>query len=498
MQGQAKLIGRLSSLKWRMVLVIAAVLVLLEAAYYFLFSASLATLVADWVVSMVVVVVVAQFTFMALGRILGEKAPEEEAPASQAIPAPVLVRERGLGVAEVALDPQEVLSHDLEFALLLLGSKTGAIMLLDEERQEFLPAITRGGNGELWQSLKGGWEDSFSGAVARGGSVVVVRAAEDERIRARTKEILASLGVECLISAPITFRDKVWGVLHLGCPSRSNFTLEELAEVKAGTEHIGLELECCKQRARANARLAELEKWAEQRTEFYSTVAHSLKTPLTSLRTSVEILLGSDIERASPQQRETILDNIKRSTERLNDLVTSLLDMARLRDMTVSMNLEASSIKALVEEISAMMIPVFESRRQGFLLDVPEDLPRVRVDRPSFERAVQSVLANASQFSPLETNIALRVRRREQGLVVEISDQGPGIPPQEREAIFEPFFRGQEARRLNLPGSGLGLSIARMAMERHGGKIWVESILGKGSTFYLSLPKELIVEDTGG
>ncbi|MEW6231343.1 MAG: HAMP domain-containing sensor histidine kinase [Chloroflexota bacterium] len=230
------------------------------------------------------------------------------------------------------------------------------------------------------------------------------------------------------------------------------------------------------------ARLKELE---QMKTDFLSTVSHELKTPLTTIKASAELLLAGGPGPLNPTQ-ERLTRNMARNIERLSALVGDLLDMARLDEGKLSLSLQRVDLNEVIKDAAAAVAPLAESRGQRMQVNYYPDPAPVVADRRRVEQVLINLLSNAHKFTPPGGHFALEVQEAGPNWLVSVSDNGLGIPRDELEHIFDRFYRGTEHKG----GTGLGLSIAKSLIELHGGKIWVESKVGKGSTFSVSLPKE--------
>jgi len=144
-------------------------------------------------------------------------------------------------------------------------------------------------------------------------------------------------------------------------------------------------------------------------------------------------------------------------------------------------------IKSLLQDIAWQIKPEIQRKFQHFALDLPDSLPIIEADASRLEQVFLNLLSNASKFTPEGENITLRARKRNSSLIIEVQDSGIGISKEDQTRLFQPYYR-VESDRQRYPGLGLGLALSRQIVELHGGKIWVESELGKGSIFIISLP----------
>ena len=230
-----------------------------------------------------------------------------------------------------------------------------------------------------------------------------------------------------------------------------------------------------------------LEELERLRTELLATVAHELRTPLTAIRTSVGLLLDPGLD-PTDAQRQQLLGTIGRSADRMQRLLTELLDLARLRAGRVEMHRGRFDARDLARDVAVAVEPMAAARHQLVRLDLPDrELPVVG-DRRRLEQALLNLAANAQKFSPTGVDILIGVEGDAAHVRWTVVDQGPGIPPEEQERLFERFFVGSSDRSGAGGGTGIGLPTALAIAQAHGGSIEVESEVGAGSRFKLAVP----------
>jgi two-component system sensor histidine kinase KdpD len=217
------------------------------------------------------------------------------------------------------------------------------------------------------------------------------------------------------------------------------------------------------------------------KTTVLRAVSHDLRSPLTAIRVAGGTLRRSFGDLA-PEDRDALLDTVCDESERLDRIVTDLLDLSRLEAGAAEPQRQITPLDALLGRARAAFGPAGE--RIDVLL--PEDVPLVDVDVAQLERVLVNMLENALRFSPEGDRVVVRVTTTRKETLVRIVDRGPGIPEGELETVFEAFRSG--AAGTDRPGSGLGLTIARGFAAANGGRIWAESRPGQGATFVLALP----------
>jgi signal transduction histidine kinase len=234
----------------------------------------------------------------------------------------------------------------------------------------------------------------------------------------------------------------------------------------------------------ANERLQELDRI---KNEFISTVTHELRTPLTAVRSISEIL------HANPQlpedQHRHMTGIIIKESERLTRLINQVLDFQRLETGKMAWQMHPVDLREICHEALTAVRPLMDEKHVGLSLDLPQHVPQVRGDRDRLVQVVLNLLSNAVKFCDSSGGrIGFHLTIHPYHLQVEVTDNGPGIHPEDLKIIFEEFRQAQNMSKGRPSGSGLGLAITRRIVEHHDGRIWAESEPGHGSTFAFTLP----------
>lgn len=221
------------------------------------------------------------------------------------------------------------------------------------------------------------------------------------------------------------------------------------------------------------------------RDTFVSIASHELRTPLTSIVGYTDLLLHRD---PPADTRTRWLKNIFDSSQRISAMVDDLLNVSRIQSGKTNIKLEKIDLSSVIEEI--LSLTKESTSKHEFVVDTEPDLPDVLVDRDKFGQVVGNLLSNAVKYSPNGGHITLSAYNEplKQCIVVSVTDEGIGIGPEDKESLFTTFHRIQRPETQGIRGSGLGLYIAKEWMEAMGGKIWLESKLNKGSTFFIAIP----------
>jgi signal transduction histidine kinase len=229
------------------------------------------------------------------------------------------------------------------------------------------------------------------------------------------------------------------------------------------------------------------------KNEFISVVSHELRTPLTSILGYTELLQAREFE---PAERREFVKTVYNEANHLSQIVEDMLGMSRIEAGGVKLQQWVVSLRQLIGELTAQL-NIHLSSRHRLVIHIPQQLPPAYVDRDKIKQILFNLLTNAAKYSPRGGEIALSVDEPAslpddhppgRFLLVSVRDQGIGIAPEDLPHIWERFYRVDNSNTRRIGGTGLGLSIARALVELHGGRIWVESTLGQGTTFSFTLP----------
>ena len=389
----------------------------------------------------------------------------------------------------------------------IMQNRTGYVYMIDSKGLSLYDGARSEVIGENYIKMLGenqsGWRDIIEKQMNGSEGTAVYLKEGDE---SKSEQIVAF--------APVRWRNKIWSVaisvpvsevdnlirsvyakqmIFLGTViaiilcgslglivmfSRWNKTLE--AEVQSKTGDM---IRMNKELVLANERLKELDKL---KSDFVSMVSHELKTPLTAMRTSAQVLGLAD---AGKETKREMLDIILRNIDRQTNLVNDLLDLSRIESGRMELKFERLSLDSLIADS-------IESVKQaasveGIKLDVelPESLASVKGDREKLTQVVINLLNNAIKFTPRSGEITIKAIELNGQVEVKVRDTGIGIPPEDLDKVFDKFYQIDSTLTREAGGTGLGLAICKGIVEAHNGKIWAESELGKGSTFIFTLEK---------
>ena len=401
-------------------------------------------------------------------------------------------------------DPEALLESLVHSALHAFPpADLGVVFLYDEKARKLVPSAALGYDLEKLSHVRLERGQAVAGKVFSTGEPVVCntprqveQALRDLPISSRNQLLAARRGETPLSMAglPLQARGQTIGCLVLGSLRQAGaFPKSEVRLHSACARYMAAVLD----NARLMQEVAEMRALKEEdrvKRDFLSYVTHELRTPLTAMKMSVDTLLASQRPEQTDGARDRLLRNIARNTDHLNRLIDDLLNMTRLESGMLRLRREWVEPREVILDSAESVMSLVEAKNQHLRAELPPRLSPLKADKARLRQILVNLLVNASLNTRRRGVITVTAQEEESSLVVSVSDSGPGIPKEEQERIFERFYRSSRARRAHRAGLGLGLPIARALIQLHGGRIWVDSEPGKGSTFSISLPK-VVAED---
>jgi signal transduction histidine kinase/CheY-like chemotaxis protein len=390
-----------------------------------------------------------------------------------------------------SLDVGEVLTTIVTRAAGLSRADGGSIFEFEAETQEFVLRTCVGTSNELVRALhevRIGLHGTFMGDAALGGNV---RQAPD--LGAETPDphvdALRAHGWRSMVVLPLRREDDIFGALVVrrkvlgALPAETVDLLETLAGQSVVAIHNARVFRELEQKSR------ELEIASQHKSEFLASMSHELRTPLNAVIGFSDVLLDRMFGELNERQDEYVRD-IRDSGHHLLELINEILDLSRVEAGQMELDLDPVSLADLIENGVAMVRE--RAARHGISLasDVESTLGTAQADERKLKQVVLNLLTNAVKFTPDGGSVKVEARRVGGEAHVSVRDTGIGVPPEEHERIFEAFQRGGRTARTTTEGTGLGLTLSKRIVDLHGGRLWMESEPGVGSTFSFAIPLE--------
>jgi two-component system phosphate regulon sensor histidine kinase PhoR len=232
--------------------------------------------------------------------------------------------------------------------------------------------------------------------------------------------------------------------------------------------------------------VTEMRRLESLRRDFVANVSHELRTPVAALRSAAETLRMAMAR--DPLAAMRFLAIIERNADRLSSLVQDLLDLSRIESREYRLNVESLDLAKVLSDVLTLYRERADSRRIRLLAEIDPGGPRARTDRRALEQVLVNLVDNSVKYCPEEARITLRAERAGEDVRITVTDTGPGIDPAHLPRLFERFYRVDPGRSRDRGGTGLGLAIVKHLVDAMGGTVTVESTIGRGTTFTVTLP----------
>lgn len=383
-----------------------------------------------------------------------------------------------------SLDPQQIIDSAMERVAQSTGIEVGFAYLYKNDRlvlmgyHGFPPSVA----GTIAKEVDK--DASIIGRIFEYAKPVIIN-----KVTAHAEPGLAFLangGYQSFAGVPLTILGESIGVMGVATSFEHRFNLKDIEMFTGIGKEISIALRNAQLYEEASSAKA-LRELDTMRTELLANVSHELRTPLAVIKGSANSLLQPDVIFDEPTRRD-FLQSIDRDADSLTQLVDDLLTMSRLEANALEIKKKPRKFAEVAASVKDRLITL--TANHHLRIKIPDKLPRVAVDEGSIGEVLTNLVENSVKYSEDNTNITIEASASGQGVVVSVTDEGIGIPPDLHEKIFERFFQGDGRKGGRRKGTGLGLAICRGIVEAHGGSIWVESEPGKGARFSFSLPAD--------
>jgi signal transduction histidine kinase/CheY-like chemotaxis protein len=389
-----------------------------------------------------------------------------------------------------SLDLKIVIEQILEQAMLSGSFDLGNIRLIDSSGDALEVAVARGyrdpnnvlSHRRLSRTTEAAQSSHFSGRVFEQPCI-------EEHVQACSGlRTMRKEGVESFVQVPVCAEGKVLGIIQLASHTPRRFNNEEVRLLETIGNQMGIAIQRAQLYEETRRQASELEKANKLQADFTAMIAHDLRSPLMNIAGVAEVMSGGMFGDVNEEQKKW-LERIQANSRTLADLVSDFLDFSKLESGYVEVRKERVDLSELIQK----SIENFRllAREKGISISdaVGRSVPAVYVDPRRVDQVLSNLINNAIKFAEEEGEMEVGAVLADPSQVkVWVRDNGVGIPADEIGQLFQKYRQGAKAKCSSRQGTGLGLVICKMIVEAHGGKIWVESQPGHGSTFFFSLP----------
>lgn len=367
------------------------------------------------------------------------------------------------------LDLESLLNKIVLVAAELTDAEEASILLYDHKNNElrFAAASNVDENPELKQLVVP--PDSIAGWTALHQEPVFVPDVHEDNRFSDLVEKAIEFTTNSIIAVPLITRNQLIGVLEVINKRQNLFSSDDLELLQTLSAQAAVAIQ--------NSRLFE-------QSDLISDLVHELRTPLSSIGTIAYLLKQDNL---SPPRKLELIDTIQSETNRLNNMVTSFLDVVRMEAGMIQFELEIFDFNELLKDCLFMMLPAANDNNITVLYHIPEQPIKIEADKEKIKQVLINLISNAIKYNRKNGKIWIKYNIVKNLFEFHIKDNGIGINEEEKQKLFSKFFRSKFVEN-NISGTGLGLSICKQIIDNHNGNIWMQSEKSKGSIFSFSLP----------
>jgi len=393
----------------------------------------------------------------------------------------LIALQRAAATLGARTDTKEVFDMILRSAVQLLGQGSASLYTWDEEAGLLRLAESFDTTGRMPDDAVLRPDEGVIGRVFTRRAPLII---EDYQTWEGRTAVGQETGLRACLAVPLVRSGRALGALGIRSYDPAvRYTEDDARMLGLFADQVAAALTTVEAFGRQRQAVEQLERLNRAKSEFVSIVSHEFRTPLTGIQGFSEMM--RDEELSLDEMREYAGD-IHKDALRLNRMITEMLDLDRMEAGRMTMHPERIDLNAVVEDVADRVRP--NAPNHTLTLDLQKDLPGINADRDRMTQVASNLLNNAVKYSPTGGRITVTTRAEGDQLRLDVRDEGLGIPPDALETIFERYSRVDSQATKDIQGTGLGLPIVRQIVQLHGGKVWAESELGRGSVFHIILP----------
>jgi len=387
-----------------------------------------------------------------------------------------------------SLHPAEVLETIVSHAVELSGADVGSIYEFDADAEEFRLRAAHGLSEELTAAIHGSrlaLAETVVGRAALGGGPVEIADIRDETIDPLSR-VMERAGYRALLAVPLLREDRIVGGLIVRKESAGRFAdgVAELLE-RLATQSV-LAIENARLYTEVEDKSRRLEIANQHKTQFLANMSHELRTPLNAILGYTELIIDGIYGEVPARIRE-VLERVDTSGHHLLGLINDVLDVSKMEAGQLTLALQDYSLEEVVQTVYATLEPLATEKGLALRAALAPDLPTGKGDERRISQVLVNLVGNAIKFTE-SGEVAVHATVDDDAFVVSVRDTGPGISAADQAKLFREFQQLDNSSTRVKGGTGLGLAIVKRIVAFHGGRVWVESRVGNGSTFAFTLP----------
>ena len=386
------------------------------------------------------------------------------------------------------LDLQKVLATIVAHAADLSGAESGAIYEFNEPSEEFQLRATHRMSEELIQAIREGGvklgETALGWAGVNREAVQIPDILEEPTYP--TSEIMKQEGFRALLAVPLFREDRLIGGLVVRRRAPGQFQKETVDLLQTFATQSALAIQNARLFREIEEKGRELEIASKHKSDFLANMSHELRTPLNAILGYTELILDK-IYGEVPENIQEVLERVEKNGRHLLGLINDVLDLSKIEAGQLVLSLDDYSMKEVVHTVFTSVESLAAEKNLELKVSVAPEVAQGKGDHQRISQVFLNLVGNAIKFTEAG-EVRVEATASDDTFVISVSDTGPGLSEADQQMIFEEFHQADGSSTRKKGGTGLGLSIARRIVEMHGGRIWVESTEGKGSTFWFTLP----------
>ncbi len=385
------------------------------------------------------------------------------------------------------LDLEQVLSTIVTKATQLSNTEAGAIYVFDELQQEFRLRATYGMSEETIAAVRDqhvSISEAVSEAAEQGEPMQIADLRNEPP--SPVNEIMLREGYRARLLVPLLRSDEIFGALVVRRKEPGEFSKSTVDLLRTFAAQSVLAIQNARLFLEIEEKSRQLADASKHKSQFLANMSHELRTPMNAILGYTELILDG-IYGEPAEKMVGVLTRVQTNGKHLLGLINDVLDLSKIEAGQLTLSLTDYSIKDMVYNVFGVVESLAKNKNLALNVEMPAQLPAAHGDERRLTQVLLNLVGNALKFTD-QGGVTIKAAASHDSFTVSVTDTGPGIAPADQAKIFEEFQQADSSTTKEKGGTGLGLAIAKQIVEMHGGRLWVESELGKGSTFQFSLP----------